>query len=302
MTTTTTPTPTTRAPKRAKKVHPEGSLRRRLARATLRDYLGLVVLGIGALLFLLPVYVMVMAGLKSGAQADAAHMWELPKNPNGDGITSAWAALGPNFMNSIKIVVPATIITSLIGALVGYVFAKLPFRYSNVVFGLLLMGMFIPYQVVLVPLVRFLVLIGLYGTLPGIILVHSIYGIPIAALIFRNYYSALPHEIIEAGQVDGASHWKIFTRLMLPLSLPGFVVCGIFQFTNQWNDFLFGLTVLPDPTKQPITVALNNLSGNFSVDWNTVMAGALIAAVPTALVYMLLGRFFVRGLSAGSVK
>jgi glucose/mannose transport system permease protein len=273
-----------------------------LRRASGLDFVGLAALTIAALLFLMPVYVMVMAGLKSEAQADAAHMWELPEGLNAEGLRTAWEALGPNFGNSIATVVPATIISSLIGALVGYVFAKLPFRGSNFAFGALLMGMFIPYQVVLVPLVRFLVSVGLYGTIPGLVLVHSIYGIPIATLIFRNYFTALPHEIIEAGQIDGAGHWTIFRRLMLPLSLPGFVVCGIFQFTNQWNDFLFGITVLPDPTQQPITVALNNLSGNFSVQWNTVMAGALLAAVPTTLVYLLLGRYFIRGLAAGSVK
>ena len=273
-----------------------------LRRASGLDFVGLAALTIAALLFLMPVYVMVMAGLKSEAQADAAHMWELPEGLNAEGLRTAGEALGPNFGNSIAPVVPATIISSLIGALVGYVFAKLPFRGSNFAFGALLMGMFIPYQVVLVPLVRFLVSVGLYGTIPGLVLVHSIYGIPIATLIFRNYFTALPHEIIEAGQIDGAGHWTIFRRLMLPLSLPGFVVCGIFQFTNQWNDFLFGITVLPDPTQQPITVALNNLSGNFSVQWNTVMAGALLAAVPTALVYLLLGRYFIRGLAAGSVK
>lgn len=274
----------------------------RLRRASAGDLLGLLALTAAALLFLLPIYIMVMAGLKSGAQADAAQMWELPTSFDPEGLRTAWQALGPNFRNSLLIVIPATVITSVIGALVGYVFSKLPFRLSNVVFGALLMGMFIPYQVVLVPLVRFLVEVGLYGTIPGLVLVHSIYGIPIATLIFRNYYAGLPHEIIEAAQMDGASHWGIFRRIMVPLSLPGFVVCGIFQFTNQWNDFLFGITVLPDPTKQPITVALNNLSGNFSVQWNTVMAGALVAAVPTALVYLLLGRFFVRGLTAGSVK
>jgi glucose/mannose transport system permease protein len=273
-----------------------------LRRASGLDFVGLAALTIAALLFLMPVYVMVMAGVKSEAQADAAHMWELPESIDAEGLRTAWEALGPNFGNSIATVVPATIISSLIGALVGYVFAKLPFRGSNFAFGALLMGMFIPYQVVLVPLVRFLVSVGLYGTIPGLVLVHSIYGIPIATLIFRNYFTALPHEIIEAGQIDGAGHWTIFRRLMLPLSLPGFVVCGIFQFTNQWNDFLFGITVLPDPTQQPITVALNNLSGNFSVQWNTVMAGALLAAVPTALVYLLLARYFIRGLAAGSVK
>ncbi len=195
-------------------------------------------------------------------------------------------------------VVPATIVSSIIGALNGFVFAKLPFRGANVTFAAMLLGMFIPYQVILVPLVRFLQFIDLYGTLQGLILVRIIYGVPITTLIFRNYYRQIPDAILEASQVDGASNLQIFTRVMLPLSMPGFVVCAIFQFTNIWNDFLFGITVVPDPTKQPITVALNNLSGNFSVQWNTVMAGAVIAAVPTAIVYILLGRFFVRGLTA----
>lgn len=266
------------------------------------DFVGLGALTIGALLFLLPIYVMLMAGLKTGPQVDAAHMWELPDPISLDGFSGAWTSLGPNFLNSLVTVIPATIITSLIGAGVGYVFSKLPFRFSKLTFALLMMGMFIPYQVILVPMVQFLMSVGLYGTIPGLVLVHSVYGIPIATLIFHNYFASLPHELIEAGQMDGAGHWMIFNKIIMPLSLPGFVVCGIFQFTNQWNDFLFGITVLPDPTKQPITVALNNLSGNFSVDWNTVMAGALIAAVPTGLVYILLGRFFVRGLTAGSIK
>ena len=272
---------------------------RRSRRGRLAGFIALVLL---AGLVLTPIYVMVMAGLKPDAQADAGHMWELPASIDFQGLTTAWAALGPNFGNSLLVVLPATVITSILGALVGYVFSKLPFRGSNVLFGAMLMGMFIPYQVILVPLVRFLVAVNLYGELAGLILVHSIYGIPIAALIFRNYYGGLPHALVEAAQLDGAGHWAIFRRIMVPLSLPGFVVCGIFQFTNQWNDFLFGITVVPDPTKQPITVALNNLSGNFSVQWNTVMAGALIAAIPTALVYVLLGRFYVRGLTAGSVK
>lgn len=255
-----------------------------------------------AVLFLVPVYVMLTAGMKPSVQADAAHMWELPRSIDFSGLQDAWAKLGPNLRNSFQVVIPATVVSSAIGALNGLVLAKFPFRGSNALFAAMLLGMFIPYQVVLVPLVRFLQSVELYGTLTGLTLVHIIYGIPITTLIFRNYYSGIPDEIIEAGQVDGASRASIFVRLILPLSLPGFVVCGIFQFTNVWNDFLFGITVVPDPTQQPVTVALNNLAGNFSVQWNTVMAGALLAAVPTALVYILLGRFFVRGLTAGSVK
>jgi glucose/mannose transport system permease protein len=263
---------------------------------------GLTALVLGSALFVLPVYIMVTAGLKSSAQADAAHMWELPDRIDFTGLTTAWEALGPNFGNSLMVVVPATAISSVLGALAGYVFGKLPFRFSNLLFGLMLMGMFIPYQVILVPMVRFLVSVDLYGSLTGLVLVHVVYGIPITTLIFRNYFAGLPHELVEAGQIDGASHWTIFRRVMLPLAPPAFVVCGIFQFTNIWNDFLFGITVVPNPTEQPITVALNNLSGNFSVQWNTVMAGALLAAVPTAIVYVALGKFFVRGLTAGAVK
>ncbi len=278
---------------------PRPTAGRRPGAGPLAGVLALVLL---AALFLVPVYVLVMASLKPSVQADAVHMWELPRSIDFGGLSQAWDKLGPNVRNSLLMVLPATAVSSAIGALNGFVLAKLPFRGSNVLFAAMLLGMFIPYQVILVPLVRFLQSAGLYGTLPGLIVVHIIYGIPITTLIFRNYYAQLPDEILEAAQVDGASHLTTFFRLMLPLSLPGFVVCGIFQFTNIWNDFIFGITVVPDPTAQPITVALNNLAGNFSVQWNTVMAGALLAAIPTALVYVLLGRFFVQGLTAGSVK
>jgi glucose/mannose transport system permease protein len=253
-------------------------------------------------LVLVPVYVMVAAGFKPPAQADASHMWELPKHLDFSGFSGAWTALGPNFQNSLMIAIPATIVSSFIGAINGYVFAKMPFRGSNVIFMAMLLGMFIPYQVILVPLVRFLQTISLYGTIPGLILVHVIYGIPITTLIFRGYYRGIPTELVHAAHVDGATHRQTFMHVILPLSLPGFVVAGIFQLTNIWNDFIFGITVVPDPAKQPITVALNNLSGNFSVQWNTVMAGAVLAALPTALIYIFLGRFYVRGLTAGSLK
>ena len=137
---------------------------------------------------------------------------------------------------------------------------------------------------------------------PGLISVHVLYGLPISSLIFRNYFANIPDELLEASRIDGAGIIRTFSHVMFPLSMPAFIVVGIFQFTNVWNDFLFGVTILPNPVAQPVTVALNNLSGSYSVDWNVVMAGAVIAALPTALVYILLGRFFVRGLLAGSVK
>lgn len=283
---------------------PKVRRRRRKPRARIRrnDLPGLAALAVLAALVLVPIYVMVAAGFKPPAQADASAMWELPETLDFSGFSGAWSALGPNFTNSLMIAVPATIISSLIGALNGYVFAKMPFRGHNVVFVLMLLGMFIPYQVILVPMVRFLQEVSLYGTLQGLILVHVIYGIPITTLIFRGYYSQIPTDLVQAAHVDGATNLQVFRRIMLPLSLPGFVVCGIFQFTNIWNDFIFGITVVPNAAQQPITVALNNLSGNFSVEWNVVMAGAVLAALPTALIYIFLGRYYVRGLTAGSVK
>ncbi|OYN96225.1 ABC transporter permease [Enemella evansiae] len=261
-----------------------------------------VTLAVLTVFFMAPIYIMVSAALKPSSQASADQMWQLPSALDFAGPMEAWSRLAPNFMNSLILAIPATLISSLIGAAVGYVFSKFRFRGDRVLFAALMVGMFIPYQVVLVPMVRFLQATGLFGTLGGLILVHCVYGLPIVALIFRNYFAGIPDEIHEAGRVDGAGEASMFVRLFLPLALPGFVVAWIFQFTNIWNDFLFGITVVPDPGTQPVTVALQNLSGNFSVSWNAVMSGALITGLPTMLLYLLLGRFFVQGLTAGSVK
>ncbi|MFE9093521.1 carbohydrate ABC transporter permease [Streptomyces sp. NPDC007264] len=281
---------------------PGGRTRRRRLPRTPGQWAVVAALTVGTLLFLLPVYVMVSAGLKSSAQADVSTMWHLPSPLSLDGYHEAWSRLSGNFVNSLLMVVPATVISSLVGALNGFVLSKVRFPKANLVFTIMLLGMFIPYQAVLIPLVTFLQWIGLYGTVPGLVLVHVVYGIPIATLIFRNYYAAVPQAIVEAASIDGAGVLQTFWRVMLPLSLPGFVVAGIFQFTNIWNDFVFGIVVVPDPASQPVTVALNNLSGTQSVNWSVVMAGAVIAAVPTALIYLLLGKYFIRGLTAGSVK
>lgn len=256
-----------------------------------------------AIVFLMPVYVMVANGLKDAQSVSLQRMWLPPAQLSTDnGFAGAWQRLSPNMMNSLLMVIPATILSSFIVAINGYLFAKWKFRGSDVIFTLLLFGFFIPYQSVLLPLVRTLQILGVYGTIPGLILVHVIYGIPITTLIFRNYFAGVPTELMDAARVDGAGLITTFTRVMLPLSIPAFVVVGIFQFTNIWNDFLFGVTVVPNPAAQPVTIALNNLSGTFSVEWNVVMAGAVLAALPTAIIYILLGRFFIRGILAGSVK
>jgi glucose/mannose transport system permease protein len=217
------------------------------------------------------------------------------------GFNLAWGQLKGNLWNSIQIAVPATIISCFLGALNGFVLAKTPFRGASLLFILMMVGMFIPFQAVIIPLFVFLKALALQGTLVGIICVHIIYGLPFATLIMRNYYETIPDAIVEAATVDGCGLIRTFFRVMIPLSIPGFVVAGIFQFTNIWNDFLFGLIVTSQET-WPVTVRLNNLLGDTSVDYGTLMAGALMVALPTLLVYIGLGRYFIGGLTAGSVK
>jgi glucose/mannose transport system permease protein len=269
---------------------------------TIWDWLILIILLLSALFFLMPIYVMVVTGLKQAQNVSLSTMWQLPAHLSGGGFYEAWRRLYPNLGNSLQLAIPATILSSILGAINGYIFAKWKFRGSNTLFAVLVFGLFIPYQSILIPLIQFLEVIKLYGTIWGLILVHVVYGLPICSLIFRNFFANIPDELVEAARIDGAGVIRAFLLVMLPLASPAFVVVGIFQFTNIWNDFLFGVTILPNPNAQPVTVALNNLSGSFSVDWNVVMAGAVIVALPTALIYILLGKFFVRGLLAGSVK
>jgi glucose/mannose transport system permease protein len=264
-----------------------------------------------ALIFLVPVYVMVVSSLKPFAEVqDLARMWSPPQDPTLESFRSAWSGipekglrgLSQNLLNSVYLTIPATILSSLLGSLNGYVLSKWQFRGANVIFPLMLFGMFIPYQSVLIPLTQTLAAIGLGGTLWGLILVHVVYGIPITTLIFRNYYAEVPTEMVEAARIDGAGILGVYWRVLFPLSLPGFVVVIIWQFTNIWNEFLFAVSILQKPELQPITVALRNLSGSQIKEWNMVMAGSIIAALPTLLIYIIMGRYFIRGLLAGSVK
>lgn len=265
---------------------------------------------LAAAFYLLPVYVLFITGMKSFQEVSLARMWDLPSGLHFDSYVKAWfgkasegiRGLSENFMNSVYLAIPATILSSVLGSLNGYVLAKWKFKGSDVLFPLMLFGMFIPYQSILIPLVHVLQKLHLYGSIPGLIFVHVVYGIPITTLIFRNYYAAIPSELLEAAKIDGAGILTIYRWVLLPLSVPGFVVVAIWQFTSVWNDFLFGVIVTSRPSVQPITVALNNMAGSYIVEWNVQMAGALLAALPTLLVYILLGRYFIRGLLAGSLK
>jgi glucose/mannose transport system permease protein len=269
---------------------------RRLALSGL--YVALIIL---AVLYLIPVYVVLVTTFKSEAQVSLSSMWELPHSLGLASVLAAWRQLGPNFFNSIKLAIPATVISSAIGSLNGYALSKWRFRGSQVIFFFILFGMFIPYQSILIPLLRVMDTIGLYNTITGLIVVHVIYGIPIVTLIFRNFYGAIPDELMDAGKIDGSGYWGIFRHIVLPLSIPGFVVVGIWQFTQIWNNFLFAVA-LTNPPGQPITVALVNIAGSQTVQWNQQMASALLASVPTLIVYIILGKYFVRGLLAGAVK
>jgi glucose/mannose transport system permease protein len=268
------------------------------------------ILVVAATFYLLPVYLLIITGMKGFQEVSLARMWDLPSGLHFDSYIKAWfgnrsqgiTGLGNNFLNSLLLTIPATLGSALLGSLNGYVLSKWKFRGADLIFTLMLFGMFIPYQSILIPLVRVLQVMGLYGSLPGLIFVHIVYGIPICTLIFRNYYAAIPNELLEAAKIDGASLLGIYRFIMFPISIPGFVVVAIWQFTSIWNDFLFGVIVTSRPAVQPITVALNNMAGSYIVEWNVQMAGSILAALPTLLVFIFLGRYFMRGLLAGSLK
>jgi glucose/mannose transport system permease protein len=272
----------------------------------------LATLALFALFFLMPLYVMLSASLKNMDEIRNSSLLALPASPSLQAWATAWSAactgtdcggLKPFFLNSLLMVVPAVGISTALGALNGYVLSKWRFRGSELLFALMLFGVFMPMQVVLLPMSQVLGWLGLASSVWGLILVHVLAGIPSTTLFFRNYYAGLPDELIKAATLDGASFWQIFRRIVLPLSTPILVVTLIWQFTNIWNDFLYGV-VFSGADSKPITVGLNNLANTSSSvkEYNVDMAAAMIAGLPTLLVYVLAGKYFVRGLTAGAVK
>ena len=265
-----------------------------------------------AIYYLLPLFVMITTSLKSLEEIRGGSLIALPSQVTFEPWRTAWSGactgiqcegLRPYFWNTILITVPAVFISTLIGALNGYVVAQWRFKGANIIFALILFGCFIPFQVVLLPMARLLGLLGLAGSIQGLIFVHVIYGIGFTTLFFRNFYVTIPAELVKAAKVDGANFFRIFMTIFLPLSLPIIVVTVIWQFTQIWNDFLFGVSFSQGGT-QPITVALNNIVNSTTgvKEYNVDMAAAIIAALPTLLVYVVAGKYFIRGLTAGSVK
>ncbi|MBE0578597.1 carbohydrate ABC transporter permease [Devosia sp.] len=271
-----------------------------------------LILVLFALFYLLPLYVMLTNSLKPLSEITGGDMMSLPKAWTIEAWLSAWSTaqvgvsptgLRPYFINSILMVVPAVAISTVLGALNGYILTKWRFRGDTLLFGLMLFACFIPFQIVLIPMARILGILGIAGSTQGLVLVHVVYGIGFSTLYFRNYYASFPTELVRAAMIDGAGFFRIFWRIMLPVSGPIAVVTIIWQFTNIWNDFLFGAS-FAGLSAMPMTVALNNLvnSSTGVREYNVHFAGAIMAALPTLLVYIVAGRFFVRGLMAGSVK
>jgi len=254
-----------------------------------------------ACFFLMPVYALLVTALKSPSEVSVVRMWEWPHSLSLDNFRIVWPKLREGFTNSVLMAVPASIISSALGAANGFVLAKWRFPGADFAFALILFGMFIPYQAVLIPMFQTMSYTGLRGGLPGLVLVHVIYGLPITTLIFRSYFAGISEELIEAAKVDGAGLLRTFFFVALPIAPPAFAVSMIWQFTSAWNDFLFGV-LLTNKDRWPITVALNNIAGSQAVPFNEAMASALLACLPTLAVYVLLGRFFMRGLMAGALK
>ena len=269
-------------------------------------------LALFVLYYLLPLFVMLSTSLKSLDEIRAGSLVSLPRDVTFDAWAKAWGTacvgvqcggLKPYFLNSLMMVVPAVAISTILGALNGYALTKWRFPGADAIFALMLFGCFIPFQVILLPMARILGLLGLAGSLYGLILVHVVYGLSFTTLFFRNFFVAVPDELVKAATIDGAGFFRIFFRILLPMSIPIIVVTVIWQFTQIYNDFLFGVSFTVSDGV-PVTVALNNLVATSTgvKEYNVDMAAAILTGLPTLLVYVVAGKYFIRGLSAGAVK
>lgn len=271
-----------------------------ISNKSLRVLVYVILIGM-SLFYLIPFYVIFVTSIKSATEATLDNIWLLPSTIDFSSYKEAFIKLYPNLLNTIYLVIPGTIISAFFGSFNGYILAKWKFRGSDTLFTLILFGMFIPYQSILIPLVKTLQVMGLYNTLTGLVFTHVVYGLPISTLIFRNFYATIPNELIEAGKIDGGGLFGIYRHIIFPISITSFVVVGIWQFTSLWNDFLFA-AVITGSSSQTIMVALQSLAGSQVTYWNLQMAGSVLASLPTMIVYIFLSRYFIRGMLSGSIK
>ncbi|MFT4181369.1 MAG: carbohydrate ABC transporter permease [Rhizobium sp.] len=290
-------------------LHPRGPKPSRLTIGRFGLYAFLILC---ALFFLLPLYTMLVTSLKTMEEIRQGRIFALPDAVDFEAWKTAWsgACMGTQclgvrigFWNSVKITLPAVAISVFVGAINGYALSFWRPRGSNLLFGLLMAGGLIPYQIFLYPLVRLLATLSLYNSLAGVVLVHVIFGLPLVTLLFRNYFVAIPEELCKAARVDGAGFWRIFLEIMLPMAVPMVVVASIFQFTGIWNDFLIGL-VFAGRDNLPMTVQLNNIVNTTMGEraYNVNMAATILTAIVPLAIYFFSGRWFLRGVAAGAVK
>ena len=283
--------------------------KRVLSRRNIFLYGTLLVIG---LYYAVPLYVMVMTSLKGMPEIRMGNIFSPPMEITFEPWVKAWAeactglkcqGLSSGFWNSVIITVPSVIISIAIASVNGYALANWRFRGANIFFTILIFGAFIPYQVMIYPIVIMLREMGIYGTLTGLVIVHTIFGMPILTLLFRNYFSSLPEELFKAARVDGAGFWSILFRVMLPMSMPIFTVAAILQITGIWNDFLFGV-VFPGPEAYPMTAQLNSIVNSTTGvrEYNVNMAATILTALVPLSIYFISGKLFVRGIAAGAVK
>jgi len=262
--------------------------------------------------YLLPLYVMIVTSLKTLPEIRQGNIFQLPVRVTFEPWVLAWAeactglncdGISRGFWNSVRITAPSVIVSIAIASVNGYALANWRFKGANLFFTILIFGAFIPYQVMIYPIVIMLREMGLYTRLAGLVIVHSIFGMPILTLLFRNYFTSLPEELFKAARVDGAGFWSIYFRIMLPMSLPIFVVAIILQVTGIWNDFLFGV-IYTKPENYPMTVQLNNIIGSVqgTRQYNVNMAATILTALVPLAIYFVSGKLFVRGIAAGAVK
>ena len=285
------------------------SRRKRFTPARVGTYVFLIS---AAIFFLMPLYVMLVTSVKPMEEIRLGQIFALPHDFTFQPWVSAWTeactglectGIRVGFWNSVRIVVPSTIISILLGALNGYALSFWRVRGSNLLFGVLMLGAFVPYQVMVYPLVRMLASASLFGSMPGIILIHTAFGMPLMTLLFRNYYASIPIELFKAARVDGGGFLRIFIELMLPMSVPIIIVAVIMQVTGIWNDYMLGL-VFAGRENLPMTVQLNNIINTTTGErlYNVNMAATILTSMVPLTIYLLSGRWFVRGIAAGSVK
>jgi glucose/mannose transport system permease protein len=291
------------------RAEPHGPKPKRLSPGRVGLYAFLVV---AALFFLIPLYIMIVTSLKTMPEIRLGNLFNLPADPTVqpwiDALFNACTGLdchglSPGFWNSVKITVPSVIVSIVCASLNGYALTYWPYKGANLLFALLVFGAFVPYQVVIYPLIIGLSSVGLFATLPGIIIIHTIFGMPLLTLLYRNFYASLPVELFKAARVDGAGFWRIFFYIMVPMSVPITIVAVILQVTGIWNDFLFGV-VFAGRSNWPMTVQLNNIVNSTTGvrEYNINMAATILTAAVPLIVYFVSGRWFVRGIAAGAVK